>query len=78
MKVNGCSPALQEQLTALVESGRIPHAMVLDGGASTADGVPESRFNLEIAGRLRVSERYAYRLHREALDSLPVPPAPRE
>lgn len=25
----------------------------LDGGASTADGVPESRFNLEIAGRLR-------------------------
>ncbi len=32
MKVNGCSPALQEQLTALVESGRIPHAMVLDGG----------------------------------------------
>ena len=32
----------------------------------------------EIAGRLRVSERYAYRLHREALDSLPVPPAPRD
>lgn len=32
MKLNGCNPALLAQLTALAESGRIPHAMVLDGG----------------------------------------------
>lgn len=34
MKLQGFDLVLMDQLTALIESGRIPHAMVIDGGSA--------------------------------------------